>query len=284
MKFKYFIQDITYYLRIQNHLIRLIKNNGFINKLLLKSGWSDYGFNYYNLIYLRIKDFLLKNDIDLYNKKILEIGSGNLPVLGYFFIIFDKIKFYCASDPYRAENFFSKKNVKKQLDIINEFKKRKISEIKDYVNIKEKKNILNKDFIEFINLDITENINIGEKFDIIISNAVLEHIKKEKINQAIKNMNLVLNDGGIMVHEIDFRDHTNFNRPLANLKYTDEEWDKLTKDTIFYTNRLKLSDYIEIFQRNNFEIIDIKAEINSALILLKKLAGTGSDEELKAKN
>ena len=144
MKFKYLIQDITYHLGIQNFLIRLIKNSGFINKLLLKSGWSDYGFDYYNSVYLKIKKFLLKNNIDLCNKKILEIGSGNLPALGYFFIIFDKIKFYCASDPYRTENFSSKKNIKKQRAIIDEFKKRQINEIENYVNIKNKENTLIK--------------------------------------------------------------------------------------------------------------------------------------------
>jgi hypothetical protein len=272
MKFKYLIQDVTYYLRIQNFLIRLIKNSRFVNKLLLKLGWSDYGFSYYNLVYLKIRRSLIKNNIDLYNKKILEIGSGNLPALGYFFIIFDKIKFYCASDPYREGNLSSKKNVKKQLAVINEFKKRQINEIEIYANVKDKKIILNKNFINFINLDITGNINTGGKFDVVISNAVLEHIEKEKINRAVKNMNSVLNSGGIMLHVIDFRDHANFNRPLSNLKYTDEEWNRLTKDTIFYTNRLKLDDYLEIFQKNNFGIIDVETEIRGALILLKKLA------------
>jgi hypothetical protein len=70
-------------------------------------------------------------------------------------------------------------------------------------------------------------------------------------------MTKMLNDGGFMIHEIDFRDHVYFDKPLINLGFSEKKWNEITSKSIFYTNRLKLSQFIKLFKQNNLEVIYI---------------------------
>jgi hypothetical protein len=61
-----------------------------------------------------------------------------------------------------------------------------------------------------------------------------------------------------MIHEIDLRDHVNVLNPLNFYKYSEEEWEKLTRDSIFYTNRLRATDYIILLKKNNLKVMNIR--------------------------
>ena len=64
-----------------------------------------------------------------------------------------------------------------------------------------------------------------------------------------------------MLHNIDLRDHYNFNKPFLFYKYSDWVWDNfLTKEGISYTNRLRYDDFINIFKKYGFETIYEKTE------------------------
>jgi len=72
----------------------------------------------------------------------------------------------------------------------------------------------------------------------------------------------------LMIHQIDFRNHLNFENPFDFYKYSNKKWELLIKNSIFYTNRLRVSDFEELFKKNNFKIL-IKEQTYS--ILPKKI-------------
>jgi SAM-dependent methyltransferase len=54
-----------------------------------------------------------------------------------------------------------------------------------------------------------------ERFDVTLSNAVLEHVF-DPLRAAV-NLHRVTAPGGIGFHQVDFRDHRDFTRPLEYL-------------------------------------------------------------------
>lgn len=107
--------------------------------------------------------------------------------------------------------------------------------------------------------DATHTIYADKSFDFIFSEALLEHIDKDKIrNLANENLRL-LKLGGIAVHNVGVWTHLegghtfgwDYDRPWAHLK------DKDFVSTV-YLNKLKISDYEmafeEYFTKENIEI------------------------------
>jgi len=58
--------------------------------------------------------------------------------------------------------------------------------------------------------------------DFVFSHAVMEHF--EDVPAAIAGMGAVSRPGAIGVHQVDFRDHRDFNRPLEFLLMSDDAW------------------------------------------------------------
>ncbi|KXB07350.1 hypothetical protein AKJ54_00370 [candidate division MSBL1 archaeon SCGC-AAA382K21] len=97
----------------------------------------------------------------------------------------------------------------------------------------------------------------SQSVDIIISNSVLEHVRK--VETTFGEMYRILNKEGIMYHKVDMRDHYNFKKPLEFLKYSEDLWENLlTKEGYSYTNRLRKDDYVNLLKKYsfNYEIID----------------------------
>lgn len=85
-------------------------------------------------------------------------------------------------------------------------------------------------------------------FDLIWSNAVLEHVRRDEFVPTIADCARLLKPGGVMVHGIDFRDH--LAQALNNLRFSPERWESpLFAGAGFYTNRLAPSEVIAIFER-----------------------------------
>lgn len=85
----------------------------------------------------------------------------------------------------------------------------------------------------------------GESFDIILSRAVLEHVFD--LDAAMDSMDKMLNPGGYLLHEVDFRDHGMFTtfglNPFTFLTVSDGTWEKLGSH-IGVPNR-RLLDFFE---------------------------------------
>jgi len=68
----------------------------------------------------------------------------------------------------------------------------------------------------------------ADSFDIVVSNAVFEHV--ENVPAAIENLARITRPGGFGIHQVDFRDHRDFSRPLEFMTLTAESFQKLFAD------------------------------------------------------
>ncbi len=100
-----------------------------------------------------------------------------------------------------------------------------------------------------------ENLSgIGSKsYDAVISNAVLEHVEDPKA--AAREMMRVTRPGGFGIHQVDFRDHRDFSKPLEYLLVSRTEFSRL----FAYAqgscgNRWRQSDFINVFNEAGFAI------------------------------
>jgi len=225
--------NLLYKLGFKKIILKISKNKNLSDKII-KYFWEKGGYEHYKKLYLHYRDLLRKNNLSLKNKKILEIGSGDSIGAGYFFAN-EKYANWTGSDINRTPN--NENLIIRQINEMDMI----------YPNLNKTK---------FVKMDICKHsARFNNKFDLILSNAVLEHISKSKIDLAIKNMYLYLKKGGIMIHEIDLRDHFNLKDPFDFYRYSEKEWEKLTRGSIFYTNRLRSSDFARIFIRNHFRIV-----------------------------
>jgi SAM-dependent methyltransferase len=107
-------------------------------------------------------------------------------------------------------------------------------------------------------------------FDITLSNAVLEHLYSP--NQGLAGLYTITAPGGLGLHQVDFRDHRNFDRPLEYLlldemsfsylfeschgecgnrvrpfQMTDLFWQTGFREVVFQSNLEALPDYLADF-------------------------------------
>lgn len=83
----------------------------------------------------------------------------------------------------------------------------------------------------------------------VVSVSALEHVRHPEA--AVQQIARLLQPDGYCYHSIDLRYHADFERPLEFLKMTDAEWDPVATE-----NRLRSSDWLALFERYGFEVID----------------------------
>jgi SAM-dependent methyltransferase len=93
-------------------------------------------------------------------------------------------------------------------------------------------------------------------FDVVWSNSVLEHVRGPRRVQ--EDIHRLLRPGGVQVTSIDYVDHGQDRRnprTMYNmLRYTDRTWDLMTSHRSTWTNRLRHSDWVELFGEVGFEV------------------------------
>jgi SAM-dependent methyltransferase len=94
----------------------------------------------------------------------------------------------------------------------------------------------------------------SESVDLVLSNAVLEHVTE--MDRLVADLRRVLRPGGRMLHIVDYRDHF-FTYPYHHLLWSDAVWQK-------YLNpgdlpRWRIGDHIEAFTRGGFDVTVLKA-------------------------
>lgn len=82
--------------------------------------------------------------------------------------------------------------------------------------------------------------------DYSFSNAVVEHVLLEQVNLFFSEIKRISAPGAVSFHRVDLKDH--LAEGLNNLRFRRDVWESdLFRLSGFYTNRLRLSDYEEIF-------------------------------------
>jgi SAM-dependent methyltransferase len=89
--------------------------------------------------------------------------------------------------------------------------------------------------------------------DFIFSQAVLEHIRKNEFLDVMKELRRIIKNTGYCSHMIDFKDHLGGN--LNNLRFSEKIWESnFMAQSGFYTNRIRYSEMLDLFQEANFKI------------------------------
>jgi hypothetical protein len=113
-------------------------------------------------------------------------------------------------------------------------------------------------------------INESEEVDIIISQAVLQHI--DKISYAYQLMHKWLKPAGLMSHVIDFKSMGSSEKWYGHWSYSDLEWKIVRGRKEYLINRLPYSAHVKLLDENGFTVIRSRKTINESIIDRKDLA------------
>jgi Methyltransferase domain len=199
-------------------------------------------FQYYETII----GYLSRNNIRV-PKVILEIGSGARPYTGLRFL-FEGTERYLANDLYEVQSTFSPifiDALRSACLAINPVLWLRFDKI-----FKRDGEVYRASGLEPVGGRSFDAIDDeAEAFEFIHSTSVLEHVQEPE--RIIRKMADLLRSGAHMWHSIDFRDHRDFNTPLAFLEMTEEEYQPIATE-----NRLRPSDWIDLLNRYGFDIIE----------------------------
>jgi len=90
--------------------------------------------------------------------------------------------------------------------------------------------------------------------DMILSQAVLEHVPREEFAATLAEIYRILKPGGFSTHQVDFRDH--LGGGLNNLRFSERLWEAswFARRSGFYTNRLRILEMTEMMQGAGFDV------------------------------
>lgn len=200
--------------------------------------------------YLRLSKVLNKLNINLKDKTVFEFGSGWFPAMPYFFKYKLKAK---KVSTYDINKHFKKETV---LKLNNLFGKRYGFSVIPSLSSKyglpsgieyfPDHNIITNDFPEI---------------DVVFSRYVLSHMNENDVDVLHQKMKRELKKDTYIIHFIspsDLRQHNDSTLSLQDfLQYSKKQWNKL--HTKFdYHNRLRLPQFLEIFNKYNYEIVHLE--------------------------
>ncbi|MFK7750731.1 MAG: methyltransferase domain-containing protein [Kordia sp.] len=194
---------------------------------------------------------LEKEGIDLEEKTVLELGSGWAPIIPYFFTHFadvSRVSTYDINEHYDSKtiaklNAYYKEHYK--INIASESGKYALpSNVKYYP----KTNLADS------------SIRLNEHIDLVFSRFVLEHIPPEDLLKIHQSFAKILPKSAHILHMISPSDHRAYNDSSLSyydfLKYSAEEW-KQQHTKFDYHNRLRLPNYLEIFEKAGYEVVSL---------------------------
>jgi SAM-dependent methyltransferase len=90
-------------------------------------------------------------------------------------------------------------------------------------------------------------------FDVVISNAVLEHIAEP--GPAFSELYRITRRGGVGIHQVDYRDHRNFDTPLEHLLLSTKEFENMNRKVhMEFGSQRRHSTYASLLQQVGFSI------------------------------
>lgn len=94
--------------------------------------------------------------------------------------------------------------------------------------------------------------------DYHISTTVFEHIPRQDIERILKEAKRILKKDGTAIHFIDLSDHFQHQdksiTSINFLRYSEKECDNIAGNQFAYCNRLRASDYLNVFRKADFDI------------------------------
>lgn len=239
-------------------LLLKVSKNRLLSPLVFRYCWDSRNAQSYHDQYQRWRQKLDKQSITFAGKRILDIGSGGSFGLAYFFWPQNFCQWTSADYYHNLGN--DRRVIKREQRLVANIEARLGRALAPAV-VRGARGLVFGEQLRFITLEIASfNEALVEQYDVILSSAVLEHIPRPAMERALANLARYLKPGGIMIHEIDLRDHINVAGPFNFLRFSAEDWEDMAGGTIFYTNRLRVKDYLELFNRFNLNILFLETE------------------------
>ena len=93
--------------------------------------------------------------------------------------------------------------------------------------------------------------------DFIWSHAVLEHVRRHEFLDTMRELRRIIKDDGVCSHQVDLKDHLELS--LNNLRFSEKIWESgMMANSGFYTNRVRYSQMLAMFESAGFEIMTSK--------------------------
>jgi len=199
---------------------------------------------------------------------MMELGPGTNLAVGLYFLLAGAAHYVAvdalAAFPERPKEFYQ--------HVIAEIKKRprlvgrssiEDSEIEAILQMKETC-VWNPQRLQYLTPIFAEKIPLSDaSFDYIFSNASFEHFENPEI--VIREVYRLLKSDGYTVHQIDLRDHIDFEKPLEFLKVAQADYNFTSP---YGTNRWRSIDFANAFREGGFRQVRIEItdrhEINDA--------------------
>ena len=181
---------------------------------------------------------------------ILEIGPGDSLFSMIFSRKYSTNKFYFIDvDDFANKNVQLYKNLIKKL--INDGYLEKF-EIKAKFSFEELVSFSNAKYMTS-GLNDLKKLKT-ESIDYIFSHSVLEHVRLFELEELISQIYRVIKPGGIISHNINYKDH--LNESLNNLRFSEIIWESdLLANSGFYTNRVPAIKMHSLFKNIGFKIL-----------------------------
>ena len=217
---------------------------------------------------------------EIKNKSILELGTGRTitTLIGLWILGFDRI-ITVDLNPYLSEDLTIKniKNIVSNSNDIFELFKHDLSKeefdnkmstlsaLKDleFTEILKSLNIQYYPYQDARNLEAIETASI----DIYFSNQVLEHIPYDILKDIFQEGKRVLVENGLFIHLIGLHDHfATVDSSISKinfLKYSNIKWKILAGNKFMYHNRMRSTDYLELFERYRYSIVKMDSFIDN---------------------
>ncbi len=222
------------------------------NFIIHKENPAHYIKFFYNMID--------KLDIDSFeNKTLLEVGAGQYLLNAFLEYQMGSEKVFLIDiDDLAHSNRLAKDYVSPYIDLMDEKrKKRNLPVINTNETIISQLKKINAEYM-------TEGSDSYKKIedksiDIIYSNTVLQHIRRNIFDYTISEMARVLKPGGIMYHSVDLKDMLGGKK--RHLEVSTEVWENDNHYAMAcYTNRLQCNEMCNIFEKNGFIIRELERD------------------------
>ena len=96
-------------------------------------------------------------------------------------------------------------------------------------------------------------------YDFHMSFNVFEHIPPQTLRAILHEGDRLLKSAGVFVHRIDYSDHFSHTDKsicaINFLQFSAEEWHRIAGNRYMYMNRMRVDDFIELFQDMRHEIL-----------------------------
>jgi SAM-dependent methyltransferase len=166
--------------------------------------------------------------------------------------------FYLVKNRYLIESFYSNKInsviLNERLDLLSEY----WSAPRQFIKMAN---------IQYLAPANAANTNLlDNSIDYHISTNALEHISYEVIRNIFIEAKRILKDKGIAIHFIDLSDHfqhqDNSISRINFLRFSDNDWTNIAGNQFAYCNRLRVNDYLTLFNEVGFDIIHMEKVVD----------------------